>query len=322
MRNLNIVCKKIRQNFVFGCLILLATFAPAFPQKQNSIDVPTLLREAKQRSDESWQAMMREQVNYTYKWRKTWREAKKNGEVEEKSELYEIFIPKNCRALKKCRSAVVFLAANDKPLAPEKIEKQKIKAGKQLEKMEREPKSLNKATTTAQPNWMRFAYFIFVPLSTERKIIVKIDGQEILEKCDFFAPVIEIINGRETIALNFRPRIVAIFSKETIYAPNIEGKVWIDAADKVFVRLAMWEKGKQFENQMSDYLLENAALAYDSTRTKEGFWFFRLGRINGLKNPNLFAEMKGDFSIVHFDHHYFKTEIKAVEINNPTEKKQ
>ena len=316
------VCKKIRQNFVFGCLIILATFAPAFPQKQNSIDIPTFLREAKQRSDESLRTMMREQVNYTYKWRKVWREAKKNGETEEKSELYEIFIPKNCRSLKKCRSSWVLLATNGKSLAPEKIEKQRIKAGKQLEKMERKSESLTKATTTAQSNWIRFAYFISVPSSRERKIIVKIDEQEILEKCDFFAPVIEMINGREMIALSFRPRSDATFGEETKYTPNIEGKVWIDAADKVFVRLAMWEKGKQFESQTSDYLLENAALAYDSTRTKEGFWFFRLGRINGLKNPNLFTEMKGDFSIEHFDHHYFKTEIKSVEIDNPTEKKR
>ena len=98
--------------------------------------------------------------------------------------------------------------------------------------------------------------------------------------------------------------------------PQAEGKIWIDASDKVLIRLAIWQKGTKFAETSSGYLLERAALVRDITRVDEGIWFPRLGRINGLDYPNLFVEMKNDFSIENFDHRRFKTEIKKVKINN------
>lgn len=43
--------------------------------------------------------------------------------------------------------------------------------------------------------------------------------------------------------------------------PLMEGKIWIDATDKVLMRLAAWQKGTKFpENATSDYLFARAAL--------------------------------------------------------------
>ena len=313
---------KCVQNFVFYFAIFLATFSPAFSQKQDSIDIPELLREAKQKSDDNWRRVVAEYRNYTYKWLIVRRKADKNGQIKEESELYELFFPVKCR-VKNCRKATVLLAENGEPISAEKIGKQRIKAGEKLERMENDAKALELLPNLyIQPQWMRFGYYIRHPFSAEQKLIVSIDGQEILEKCEFFAPTREIINGRETIALNFRPRADAIFNEETKYMPQTEGKIWIDAADKVFIRLAIWQKGTKFSETSSDYLFENAALARDMTLTKEGIWFPHLGRINGLKHANLFIDKINDFSLENFDHHFFKTEVKAVEIKNPVEKKQ
>jgi len=314
--------KRFVQNYACCFAIIIATFSPAFSQKQDSINIPTLLRETKQKSDENWRRAVIELPNYTYKWRKVQRRADKNGQIKEESELYELFFPTKCRA-NKCRKAAVLLAENGKSVSPEKIERQRIKAGEKLERMESDPQAQVLAPNRNIPlQWMQFAYYIRRASSNEEKIIVLIDGQEILEKCEFFAPSRELINGRETIALSFRPRVDAVFSKETKYMPQTEGVIWIDAADNVFIRLAIWQKDTKFFETASDYLLEHAALARDMTLTKEGIWFPRFGRINGLKHPNLFAEMTNDFSIENFDHHFFRTEIKDVEINNPAEKKQ
>ncbi len=310
------MCKKNALNFTLCFAIILAAFTFVFSQKQDSVDIPTLLRDVKQKSDENWWKVITEYPNYTYKWRKVWRKADKNGETEEKSELYELFFPTKC-PVKKCRSVFVLFAENGKSISTEKIEKQRAKAGEKLERIEGDARAQPLSSNQNLPlHWMKFGYYVRRPFSNEQKIIVLIDGQEVLEKCEFFAPTRELINGRETIVLSFRPRADAVFSEETKYMPQTEGKVWIDAADKVFTQLAIWQKGTKFAETTSSYLLDHAALARDMTRTKEGIWFPRLGRINGLDYPNLFTEMKIDFSIENFDHHYFKTEVKAVEINN------
>lgn len=308
-----------RLQFSCFCLATLAAFfAPVYSQK-NEFDIPALLGEAKQRSDENSQRMTDNLFSYTFKVRKVWRETTKGGKVEEKSELHEILLPSSCRSRsKKCwRSEGVLLEKNGEAIAPEKIEKERIKAGERLERIDHKSATAerNAKVSPVALKWMHFGYF--VRRFSEIKLIVAINGQEVLEKCEFFAPRRETVGGREMISLSFRPRANSVFEEATKYMPNVEGKIWIDTFDKVFVRLAMWEKGAKFENQTSDYLLENAALVFDMTRTKEGIWFIRLGRINGLKYPNLFAEMKSDFSMESFNYHFFKTEVKDVEIKNP-----
>lgn len=302
----------------FACV--LAAFTAVFSQTQDSSDIPKLLSEVKRNSDENWRKVIAEHPNYTYKWRKVWRRADKQGQIKETSELYELFFPIKCR-IKKCRTVTVLLAENGKPLAAEKIEKQRAKAGEKLERMETDEQAQQLPLNQTYPlHWMRFDYYVRRPFSAEPKIIVSIDGQEILEKCEFFALTRELVNGRETIGLSFRPRADAVFGEETKYMPQAEGKIWIDAADKVLIRLAIWQKGTKFNETSSSYLLERAALARDMTRTEEGIWFPRLGRINGLAYPNLFAEMKSDFGIENFDHHRFNTEVKKVEINDSVER--
>lgn len=198
------------------------------------------------------------------------------------------------------------------------MEKERIKAGEKLEKLENDKQALPYPQKREFPiDWMRFTHFRGRPLSNEYEIIIKLDGQEILEKCEFFSPEKELINGREAISLKFRPRADAVFGKETNYIRNAEGKIWIDAGDKVIFRLLIWQKDAKFEKETGDYLLEHAATVYDMTRTAENIWFFRFGEFRGLKNSPLLGQMKDDFSIEHFDHHFFKTEIKEVEIKNP-----
>ena len=308
-------------NFILCFAVIVAAFASAFSQTQDSLDIPTLLSEVKEKSDDNWRRASAEYPNYTYKWRKTWRKADKKGKIEVHSELYELFSPTKC-PIKKCRRVNVLLAKDGKSLAAEKIEKQRAEAGKKLERIEADAQAQPLSPNPKVPlYWMTFGYWINRPFSSEQELIVWIDGREILEKCEFFAPAREVINGRETIGLGFRPRAGVAFGETTKYMSQAEGEIWIDAADRVLIQLAIWQKGTKFAETTSSYLLEHAALVRDMTLTKEGIWLPRLGRVNGLDYPNLFAEMRSDFSIENFDYHRFKTEVKAVEISNPVEKK-
>lgn len=302
----------------FFCFCFAIFVASSFALAQNSeIDISALLKEAKQKTGENWQKMLESFPNYSYKWRRAWRAADKKGKIVERSDLYEIFLPLKCRDTK-CRAVSILLAEDGKAVPAEKIEKERIKAGEKLEKLENDSEAQAYPRRREFPlDWMRFSHFRRRPLSDEIDIIVKIDGQEILEKCEFFSPARELVNGREAISLKFGARSGAVFSKETNYVKNSEGKIWIDAADKVIFRLAVWQKGTKFENETSDHLLGKAPAVYDMTRTAESLWFFRFGEFRGLKNSSFLTEMKDDFSIENFDYRFFKTEIKQVETNKP-----
>jgi hypothetical protein len=309
--------KGFGQNLAFFFAFFLATVSTAFSQKPEFIDIPSLLQEVKQKSDENWRRMIESYSSYTFKRRETWREAKKEGKIDEKTELTEIFFPSKCR-VRKCRPVEIILEKDGKQTAVEKIEKERIKAGEKLEKLENDEQAQIPLMKRDSPtHWMMFYYALHRPFDSKPKLLIKIDGKEILEKCEFYLPERERINGREAISLKFRPRPDAAFSKETNYSQMVEGKIWIDASDKVSFRLLMWQKGTKLEKETSDYLLENAPLAYDLTRVKEGIWFFRLGRITALKNSFISPEMKRDLVIENFDYHYFQTEIKNVEVGSP-----
>jgi hypothetical protein len=311
---------KLFLQFCCFCAVIFVAFSNSVFAQTDKIDIPQLLKEARQKTDENWRTMLENYPNYTYKWRRVWRAADKKGKVEEKSDAFEIFMPLKCGD-KKCRTVSILFEENGKLVSAEKLEKERIKAGEKLEKLENDKDAQGYPRKLDYPSdWMRFAHFKRRPFSDETEIIVKMDGQEILEKCEFFSPEREQINGREAISLKFRPRADAVFSAKTNYLLNAEGKIWIDAGDKVIFRLLIWQKGTKFENETSDYLLEQAAAVYDMTRTREAVWYFRFAEFRGLKNSSLFGAMKDDFSIEHFDYHFFKTEIKEVELNKPSEK--
>lgn len=313
--------KKGYFHLIIALVGVLTATASAFSQVTGSIDIPKLLDEVKVKSDENWRKVNAENVNYTYKARQIRREADKKSRIKEASELYELYFPAKC-PIKKCRVVFVLLAKDGKPLAANKIEKNRARASEKIQSLETDKRAREMpAESPARLTWMKFGYYVRRPGAARYETVVWLDGQEILEKCEFFAPTRETINGRESIGLSFRPRADAVFSRESEYLPQSEGKIWIDAADKVLIQTAIWQKGTNFKEAAGGYLLEHAALALDMTRTAEGIWFNRLGRINELGYPQMFAKMKGEYSVEYSDYHRYNTEIKSVEIFQPNEEK-
>lgn len=324
-----IASNKNRVRCVAGglCLSLLFAVAVSPPvhgqlaseQKEaDEADLSALLRESIHRSNQNWEKMSRHYYNYTFKWRRVQRKRVSEGTFQEESELYEVFIPKAECWTKNCRRAVVLLEENGKPRPLERIEKERLQAGRKIEEAEREESKRKGAAATlpVSQNWMRFnvqSREVFGKGTT-----VVLDGQEILKTCLLSHPRRERLAGREMIALDFHPRPQATFEEKSAYLPRIEGRIWIDAEDKVFVRLIAWPLGTKFDEAVSsEELLTHAALAYGLVRTKEGIWFFNFGRINGARFPDLFSGLKTDFSIEQFDYVNFKVEVEDSKILAP-----
>jgi hypothetical protein len=315
----------LRPPFILYLIILVAApMLPAYCQealaqgKGDEGSLSALLQESIRKSNQNWETMSRHYYNYTFKWRRAVRKMEREGKLLEESELYEVFIPTARCWTKDCRRAVVLLEENGKPLPAERIERERLKVGRKLEKAERDEGKQSGASALApvNPNWMRF-YVHFKEFAGKGAHVV-LDGQEILEKCDFSRARRERIAGREMIALDFRPRAGAAFAETTAYMTRAEGRIWIDAEDKVFTRLAVWPQGAKLDETVnSDEVLKRAALGYDLVRTKEGVWFFSFGRINGAQFPDLFPKLKRNFSIEQFNYINFRVEVENSKVVAP-----
>lgn len=303
----------VRSNgFCFAALLAtLSISAPAYcqavrePQSSKVIDIPALIRE----SGQNRRRMYFRFRDYTYKVHQIRRERSKNGEVKEESEVAEMTFPNIKGIYKKPVYSWIIVEKNGKPTSPERLAKERVKLGKRLEKAGRQVEEGGLETLQGQS--------LYWHICSKEHRCMRFYESEVLEKCDFFSPQHEQIGGREMIALDFRPRLDATFTEESKYMPHVEGKIWVDASDKVIARLAVWPKGTKFEDTSSDYLLKNAAIALDWLRTKEGAWLYRYTRINALKYPELLLGIGVDHTSECFDHAYFKVEVGKEQIKAP-----
>lgn len=76
-------------------------------------------------------------------------------------------------------------------------------------------------------------------------------------------------------------------------------------------------RGAKFDLNSSDHLLENAAVAMDYTRVKEGLWYRRMGRMNGVKYPKALLWLKWDFLLEHFDYKLYKVDSEKEKLSVP-----
>jgi hypothetical protein len=260
--------------------------------------VPTisnLIRQVKYNTEEQSILSMQGVTDYSYKWRKVTRRTKGNGETEVKSETYEVYLPRYWG--KRMKGEKVLLEKNGKVVPQDKVEKKRLKARKKMEKKNRSSGFF--AWTQGPPEWGHFATWKRGMWGARA---VGFDAQKVLRYCDLHTRQRENVAGREMIAINFSGCTNFFYNQFTRVTPELEGKIWIDANDRVFARIAVWPKDMKIDNQSGDSLFKNAPMVFGSTRVAEGFWFWNYGRINCQLIPDICHPMNEDYSIEVFDY--------------------
>lgn len=292
-------------------------------QSVEKINVAEFLRECREASLKKIEESRRQLENYTFKSRKTWREQSKNGAGDEHSEVFEVYPTpfRSSRGGGRFKLSVL-IEKDGKPVSPERIEKERLKVGRDLERFERESDPITEPLSGKPDSmaWFNFSVYknvMAMPFANER---IEFRGDEFFDKLEFDKPYKENVNGRDAIAIRFRPRPEAVFSATSKYLSNFEGIIWIDEADKFIFRLAAWPQGAKFNLNSSDHLLENAAVAMDYTRTKEGLWFRRMGRMNAVKYPKMLLWLKWDFLLEHSDYKLYKVDSEKEKLSAPEKK--
>ncbi|MGH9767513.1 MAG: hypothetical protein ACREAB_08785 [Blastocatellia bacterium] len=289
-------------------------------QSAEKINVAEFLGECREVSVKKIEESRRQLENYTFKRRKIRRERSRNGASDEHSEVFEVYPPpfRRSRGGRRFKTSVL-IEKDSKPVSPERIEKERLKVGRSLERFERESNPITEPLVVKPDSltWGNFSVIINMPFTSKR---VDFRGDELFDKCDFDHPYRENVAGRNTIALRFHPRPEAVFGETAKYLSNFVGVIWVDEADKFIFRLAAWPQGVKFDLNDSDHMLENAAVAIDYTRTKEGLWFCRMGRMNAVKYPKALLWLTDDFSLEWFDYKLYKVDSEKEKLSVPEKK--
>ena len=112
-----------------------------------------------------------------------------------------------------------------------------------------------------------------------------IDPEIFFEACEFSDPRTAMLEGRETIVVNFKPRSGVALPKDRQWIHRLSGTMWIDMADKSLVRI---------EGQKSPGESATINFVYQQQLLAPGIWAPSLIRLNSGGDETLFDGLNWD----------------------------
>ena len=212
--------------------------------------------------------------------------------------------------------------------SPETIAHERERAVKKTMKLEQQAHTKPAGQINAS-NKLRFASYGIKVEKRSRlsRTIWFINPTDFLVSHDFYAPRLVVFAGRETFLLNFRPRRGYVYDKTNVPYPDgvedygramsqLGGRIWIDAADKVIVRLEAkpWRELSESNDASNLTADENAAVWFELTRLPNGTWAPSISRYNSYGREDVFWNTPISRSRKYSDYKIFKTTAEVEKI--------
>jgi VWFA-related protein len=271
------------------------------------VDVAALLREV----TANGRAMHRHMLDFTYQHRKLLHHLDEAGRViKEEYGDYEAYPVLG-------RHVLVKVANNGKPLPDWEVEQERRRAGEELGRVEQLPSRAD-GSVASEVGYVT----AFVNASIQGKSAgILIDPGVFLRACEFFDPRYEQLAGREMFALDFLPMRGADLANVTSYVARLQGTIWIDAADKVIVRIearnllpGIGKNGKPLPQARAPKLV------YQQMRLANGDWFPQLIRLNAAGDGSAFYGLNLDAIFEFKNFQQFNTSGETTKILAPEKK--
>ena len=265
------------------------------PAATENLDVAALWREVIANQDE----IDKRVAEYAFRQTETDREINDKGVMKKETiKVYEVYPLPNREPVQK------LISENGVPLSAEKAAKEDKRVQEEFAKAEREKEKDEKKVAQRRAE-------------REKK---KAEGAEIspfLKVCDFVSPRREVLEGRETIVFDFRPREgFKPKTREESLIAKLVGVVWIDPVDKQVIRLeARLAEGFKMAGGLLVSLKPGAALVIEQTRMAQGVWLPKFAQINLSVKVLLFGG--GDFNktIEWSEYRHFAGDVKDYKID-------
>ena len=265
------------------------------PAATENLDVAALWREVIANQDE----IDKRVAEYAFRQTETDREINDKGVMKKETiKVYEVYPLPNREPVQK------LISENGVPLSAEKAAKEDKRVQEEFAKAEREKEKDEKKVAQRRAE-------------REKK---KAEGAEIspfLKVCDFVSPRREVLDGRETIVFDFRPREgFKPKTREESLIAKLVGVVWIDPVDKQVIRLeARLAEGFKMAGGLLVSLKPGAALVIEQTRMAQGVWLPKFAQINLSVKVLLFSGGDYNKTIEWSEYRHFAGDVKDYKID-------
>jgi len=270
------------------------------PAAQENLDVVALMREVSRNQDE----LENRVSEYAFKQTETDREINGKGEIKKETvKVYEVYPLPNREPVQK------LISENGVALSPERAAKEERRVQEEFLKAERDKEKDEKKVAQRRAE-------------REKKRNEDKEGTEIspfLRACEFVSPRREMLEGREAIVFDFRPRPgFRPQNREESLIAKLIGVVWIDPIDKQVIRLeARLAEGFKMGGGLLVSLKPGAALVIEQTRMVQGVWLPRFAQVNLSVKVLLFAGGEYNKTIEWSDYKHFSGDVKDYKIDTP-----
>lgn len=294
--------------FVCFCCFLSAGPALRAQANESEPEIEALIEEAA--ADNQKGAIF----SYTYTMKFSYTKNGKFGLGRKFTRVYEAILPTKAAVKRKFSHPLVLLKDSERMVTDEEIMAMRKKLGEELEKLETEAAAEQNLAETESKNG---GYWTIRFSSNGRAI--GIDVLKLLKNSDFTSPQRASLNNRSLVVINFSPRENAAFDSAVAYLSKLEGRIWIDEADKRIIRIEAFPVGKLAEMSILPETErdKNAVFLYHQTRVAEGFWFPKQVVFNFTRNPDIFEPVRIEFSFA--DYNRSSVEIQSSDVEAPPE---
>jgi hypothetical protein len=297
----------------------------------NAAEIAALINECGARTTH----MARRIINYTYTEAAIEYELDTRGQVKrERSKVYEMYPVRGHRWVS------VQLSEDGVAFGAEKVGRERERAAKNLVKAEeaqeaQQRKQQSQSTSVLQTSNRKFTTFGIRVERHERGGLSKthwiIRPTDFFESHEFHTPRTASFKGREAILLGFRPRPGYVYDKTNVtFRDGVEeygrvvgqlgGNIWIDARDKVLMRLdamPLSELSRPGTSAVEDAPNDDAPLGFELTRMADGAWVPSRSWYNSYGRENVFWKTGVSRARKYSDFKLFSTRVEGVELNAP-----
>jgi hypothetical protein len=267
----------------------------------SSLDIPLLIRE----SDRLGTAMHLRLPEYTYIQTRVSRELDQRGRLVKRVSAYEAYPVK---VLGQQRHVISLISEDGAPVSPKRLKKERLQAAKEIETAERESVfQSNVARTAGAEKYVAAGVGV-----SQVGDGVWIGVSQFLRQCRFGAPRYDRLIDRDMIALNIHSCAGNVSDPREQYLARMAGFVWIDATDKVVVRLEAWP-APETERDTSSATRTAETIVYEQTRLPNGLWVPKRIRLNAIGKAALFNGTDKDMTFEFSHYQRFDTEVKDLQ---------
>lgn len=253
---------------------------------------------------------------YTYSLRKVRRLLTPKGKI--KSEEYQDYEAYPVKG----KHALIQLAENGSRLATVRIDLNRRSATDLLIKSDEEMRKLSGADQDELNKKIGYWGASLEGVAQRRgqprrNVFITIDPETFFRICELSSPRLTLLEGRETIVLDFQPRAGVRFDQDQDWIGRLTGTVWIDRADKSLVRI----EGKAAPGGIEEAAPDTAPLnfVYQQQQLAEGVWGPSLIRINSAGDESLFRGLNWDAWFEFSNFKRFDSRDSDVKIVSPKE---